>query len=357
MPCSLLPLTVQKLSECDCDKFLLAMTWELAQDFYGAEEPFHWLTELSDEAWLWLEASSQIPPQAQEFARRWRGRLIEGAMAKLAQEGFNPPTENALRAALRSGNLHLQCAAAVLVGAQRLTSLIPDLLEAAQEQSSFCLQLEVLWALTEMPDSRALNFLCRNLHRPEWRTFFKVRVVRALGQIGGPQAVEHLIAALHKGDEKVRRAAAKELGFLKDVRAIPPLIRALKYDTRIRDAVAEALLSFGELAIPPLIAALDDRYHHEEMKEVLAGFGEVVVMPLIEALQRGSEAVREGAAKVLGEIKDVRAIKPLIKALGDFAIHESVIDALVSIGEPDIWASLPFFGARQGKASPVSWKV
>ncbi|MFA0776607.1 MAG: hypothetical protein PVTTEEND_000321, partial [Candidatus Fervidibacter sp.] len=203
----------------------------------------------------------------------------------------------------------------------------------------------------------ALNFFHQNLHRAELRTFFEVRVVRALGQIGGSQAVEHLIAALHKGDEKVRRAAAKELGFLKDVRAIPPLIRALKYDTRIRDAVAEALLSFGELAIPPLIAALDDRYHHEEMKEVLAGFGEVVVMPLIEALQRGSEAVREGAAKVLGEIKDVRAIKPLIKALGDFAIHESVIDALVSIGEPDIWASLPFFGARQGKASPVSWKV
>ena len=32
-PCSLLPLTVRKLSDCNCDKFLLAMAWELAQDF------------------------------------------------------------------------------------------------------------------------------------------------------------------------------------------------------------------------------------------------------------------------------------------------------------------------------------
>jgi HEAT repeat protein len=224
----------------------------------------------------------------------------------------------------------------VLAGARKQTSLIPDLLEAVQEQSSFCLQLAVLWALTGMPDSRALNFLCRNLHCPALRTFFRVRVVRALGQIGGSQAVEHLIAALHNGDEKVRRAAAKELGFLRDVCAILPLIRALKYDIRIRDAVAQALLSFGKLAIPHLIAALDDRYHHEVVKEVLAGFGEVAVTPLIEALRRGSEAVREGAAKALGKIKDARAIKPLIEALGDFVIRKSVIDALVSIGKPAV---------------------
>jgi HEAT repeat protein len=351
-PCFLLPLTVRKLSDCNCDKFLLAMAWELAQDFYGAEEPFRWLTELSDEAWLWLEASSQIPLQAQEFAKRWQGRLMEGAMEKLAQEGFDPPTENALRAALHSGDRHLRCAAAVLAGARKQTSLIPDLLEAAQEQSSFCLQLAVLWALTGMPDSRALNFLCRNLHCPALRTFFRVRVVRALGQIGGSQAVEHLIAALHNGDEKVRRAAAKELGFLRDVCAIPPLIRALKYDIRIRDAVAQALLSFGKLAIPHLIAALDDRYHHEVVKEVLAGFGEVAVAPLIEALRRGSEAVREGAAKALGKIKDARAIKPLIEALGDFVIRKSVIDALVSIGKP---AVTPLIKALRDDNHLIRW--
>lgn len=128
--------------------------------------------------------------------------------------------------------------------------------------------------------------------------------LKALVKIGTP-AVEPLIASLNNKNKRVIEFAAKALGKIRDPRAIEPLIDAMiEYSYLVEDVVEK----FGELSVEPLIAVLNDKNSEN----------------------------RENAAKVLGEIKDIRAINPLISSLGDSELENSVSWALNCIGKSAI---------------------
>jgi len=361
---AMLPPTVRKLSNLKwyCEERLSMKVRWLAWDFFIG-------TAQSERTCLCLP--SRVREQGRAFISQWQGQLKEGAMAKLAQEGFDPPTEDALRKALHSGNLHLQCAAAVLAGVQKQTSLIADLLETAQKQSSFCFKLAVLWALAKMPDCSPLeDFLCENF------------------------AVKDLTMALRDGSEVVQKAAAKALGRLKSVDAVPFLIKALKQASKkeVRDAIMQALVSIGEPAIlhlvkdlererdeeiwraetevlkhikslhavKPIIKILEsvrNAWAYDLLKGVLISLNELAVPELVKALDDESPIVRQMAIESLAELqnlklskllKKVLAIKPLIKALLKASsvkdkkskkiekIYQATTNALLSIGEPAV---------------------
>ena len=68
----------------------------------------------------------------------------------------------------------------------------------------------------------------------------------ALGQIGGPEAFELLVAALKEGDGTTRVGAAIGLEHLGDPRAVEPLVGALEdSDDLVRELAAEALEALG----------------------------------------------------------------------------------------------------------------
>jgi len=111
---------------------------------------------------------------------------------------------------------------------------------------------------------------------------------------------------------------------LKQKRDVKGLIRALGYvkDAKVRGGAAEAL---GELkdarAVEPLIGALKDRYTdvRKAAAEALGKIGAPAVELLIAALKdkRMDRYVHEAAAEALGKSGDARAIEPLIAALKD----------------------------------------
>jgi len=149
--------------------------------------------------------------------------------------------------------------------------------------------------------------------------------VKALGQIGDNCAVEPLIAALNDVNEYVRQAAAEVLGELKDTRAIKPLIVAFNdKDKDLRRALAEALVKIGASAVELLITALK-------------GYG-----------LEYNKYVRQAAAEVLGELKDTRAIEPLIVTLNDKDkdVGRAAAEALAIIGAP---ALEPLIAALKGR--------
>jgi HEAT repeat protein len=124
------------------------------------------------------------------------------------------------------------------------------------------------------------------LHGKTWQE--RRAAAYALGEIKDPRAVEPLIQALGDPSGWVCEAAAYALGEIKDPRAVEPLIAALKdWDYYVPKAAREALVKIGKPAVEPLIMALKDE----------------------------DEDVRYAAAYALGEIKDPRAVEPLIKAL------------------------------------------
>jgi len=173
-------------------------------------------------------------------------------------------------------------------------------------------------------------------------------VTYALLGIGQP-AVEPLRNALNDKNAEVRKAAAYALGEFRDIKAVKPLREILKDEEEdtpedpkaiklliksLSDKDSESdvvvdLIRIGEPALSQLIKAFVDEKNitvrgwivatirildikAKEAKERRYNF-------FIEILKNKKAAakLRADSAHALGEIKDERAIKPLIKLLGD----------------------------------------
>lgn len=183
-----------------------------------------------------------------------------------------------------------------------------------------------------------------------------------------------LIRALgYTSDANVRRAAVAALGELGDVRAVEPLVLALKnpdwqHDWHDTAALTDALTRLGTLSVGPLIAALTwhstvvrvstagalaaigrpavqplilllgsaDLETREAAGQILAEIGADAMDQLIEALTGDVSSRRQRAARVLGEIGDPSAIGPLKRALTDelAGVRQTAAKSLGAIGDP-----------------------
>jgi hypothetical protein len=132
-----------------------------------------------------------------------------------------------------------------------------------------------------------------------------------LGGIKGPIVVDALISALKDEDLLVRRDAAEALGRIKDPRSIQPLIAALNFPTsefwRLGPTVVEALASFGESAVQPLINTLKDP----------------------------DWQIRRNAATALGEIRITAASHGISDSASPANDPRAVASLLAGLKEPD----------------------
>ena len=96
----------------------------------------------------------------------------------------------------------------------------------------------------------------------KWKTTVRFHAARALGKLGDLRAVEPLIQALKTEGWVVRESAIWALGELGDLRAVEPLIEALNDENRgLRIDAARALGNLGDVrAIEPLRELLEDNY-------------------------------------------------------------------------------------------------
>jgi len=128
------------------------------------------------------------------------------------------------------------------------------------------------------------------------------------------ESVRLLLVELKSPDSAGRARAAGELGRMADAAAAPALIAALR--DADADVGREAATSLGVLgnatAVEPLIAVVNNRdgYFHS--------------------------VVRVAAIHSLGQLRDLRAVEPLLKAIKDPMAEASAeaIDALASLSDP-----------------------
>ena len=167
------------------------------------------------------------------------------------------------------------------------------------------------------------------------------QVEEALKNIGEID-VERLIEMLKDTDFYTGRAstAASRLGYIKDTRAVFPLINALKDENKyLRGNAAEALGNIGdERAVEPLINILGDKDIAVAMAvtKALEKIGKPAVDFLIYvALNNKEEDVRRDAIEILGKIRDPRALEPLMAILKDKDSYVSfkATEALGNIGD------------------------
>ncbi|MHA1578780.1 MAG: HEAT repeat domain-containing protein [Candidatus Freyarchaeota archaeon] len=135
------------------------------------------------------------------------------------------------------------------------------------------------------------------------KTKIRFDAARALGEMGDLRAVEPLMEAVKDENRDVRWAAARALGELKDLRAVEPLIQALKDEgSDVRKAAIWALGELGDVGAVEL---------------------------LIEVLRNDIWGLRLEAARALAKIGDARAIEPLREFLEgeyDIVVQEALWD-------------------------------
>ena len=185
--------------------------------------------------------------------------------------------------------------------------------------------------------------------------------------------VESLVECLGSRDAALRESAARLLGKIGDARAIKALVGTLTNDSPdVVQAAAEALrmlrwkpdktaagaaywasqtefgkcVEMGPVAIPSLVTALGDRHRagREAARQALIQIGATAVESIIDALADGAKPVRTNAALALGEIGDLRSVRPLIARLADRDedVRLAARRALIQIGGP---AVEPLIGA------------
>jgi len=210
---------------------------------------------------------------------------------------------------------------------------------------------------SQRKDRRAVGSVIAALKDPEWSVVF--RAAQALGELRDPRAIQPLLQAAARPGEmfdsnvavrylsralyaigkrsvkpavahlthrhaNVRRVAAASLARLQARRAIPALIRAVRDpDKKVREWARVALGHIGVAAIPSLVAAMRQPDLHvkgwlEEVGQiawVLVEMGQPAVPPLLRALEDSSAHLRAGAISALGQLKDSRALIPVISCL------------------------------------------
>ena len=146
-------------------------------------------------------------------------------------------------------------------------------------------------------------------------------VTKILSIVADERVAKPLQSALLSSDWIVRMYAAKALAKLKWAEATETLVLLLQDTVKaVRDEAVAALQAIGDPAVSPLVKTL----HHQEWTirlRAAEALGKLrasqAVGPLVECLMEDPDtAVRQDAAKALGEIGSVGAVDSIIGGLG-----------------------------------------
>jgi len=160
-----------------------------------------------------------------------------------------------------------------------------------------------------------------------------------LAAIGDNRVIDPLIGALLSPDWIVRMYAARALARIRAPEAVETLVLLLQDTVKaVREEAASAIVALGEKSIPSLLKALDNPDWRVRLR-VVEAMGMVklpfAIEPLLSLLSHDPDtAVRQDAARALGEIGDRRAVPGLLTALDQTKIRTPVIEALGNIGDP-----------------------
>lgn len=202
---------------------------------------------------------------------------------------------------------------------------LPDVQEAASQAlfqigCAFWGRCCALKVLAEVADASVVPQIVPSLKDDSSDVRFEA--VRALGKVGGAEAVQHLVRITRKDDRDfIRREAVRFLRTAGQGQAniLATALRGLKDSSRgVRVESARLLGGFQDAkSILPLLKAMADPHWsvRESAEIALLNFGRDAAELLIGALKSASWTTRLRAARLLGEIGAPEAVAPLENAL------------------------------------------
>lgn len=213
---------------------------------------------------------------------------------------------------------------------------LPPLLEALRAPE-LALRVEAAGLLGRLGDEAVLEPLIQALQDPERRV--REAAALALGEVGEPTAIPALLERLGDLERQVQQAAAQALAALGGDDPAEMRERLEHADWRVRRGAALALgYSSGAEAVGLLLPCLGDAEANvrQAATEALVRLGASAVIPLLGLLTVEDVEKRHTAISILAQIKDRRALIPLLNLLWhpEQPTRAAALQALQTIG-PD----------------------
>jgi HEAT repeat protein len=238
--------------------------------------------------------------------------------AARALASLQPPAYDPLYKALKHESWDVRVEAARALGEQGDGTTLATLIELYPRENirdEYALsrpgqvRRSILQAFRESGTGEHVPFLIEALKDPEVEV--RREAVYPLGRIGDPRAVPALIKLLNDPRPLVVKDAAIALGKIGDARAVGPLVKLL---------ARQATTITYEMDGPDYSGGITRRrtfWENSDAEEALIQIGGPSVRPLLRELKGSRSNARCGAIRVLGRLRDRRAVEPLIRALGD----------------------------------------
>ncbi|MFH1860828.1 MAG: HEAT repeat domain-containing protein [bacterium] len=181
---------------------------------------------------------------------------------------------------------------------------------------------DVIISLGKIGSAAAIPALIECLNDENW--IIRGKAVHALGEIGSVEIADAIIHMCKDKDESVQKEAITALGKIRAAKAIPLLIDILIHYTEDRDNTSDKYMNLAALS--------------------LIKIGTPSTIPLLRILRDKNPQVRQYVAYALGEIRDTRAILPLMEALfeEDELPRRDISSALVNMGTAAVPVLLPY---------------
>jgi HEAT repeat protein len=243
-------------------------------------------------------------------------------------------------AALQDDRFGVRHCASSRLGALRRPGAVEPLVAALGDEN-WSVRQAAAEALGSIADPRAVPALCEHFADD----LAGIQVRKALVATGAV-VVPCLISQLRHPQEEMRAEAARTLEEVPDARAVGPLGEALADQGEfVASSAVRALATIGnDAAVVALAASVSDprvRFGFDEVDALLVRLGARAVAPLLLQVRPGCPGLAR-AATLLGQIKDPRAVEPLIGLLDDPSpvVARAAARALASIGDPRAAAPL-----------------
>jgi HEAT repeat protein len=256
--------------------------------------------------------------------------------------------------------------ALVEIGKSSVEQLINLIYQDCKYQRDKNIKINAIKALGKIGDDRATSHLIKIAKEPA--SFGAGSAIESLGLIGSFECIGFLIEQLKSTDKNNQRKAYEALRCVERDKITEPLLNALylnEDNLNFQKFINSLLIEIGDVrAIQTIIDLLkgdNDDIHSKAINALkrikwtpqskeqelwmsalkyergdVKKFNELSLIPAIRLIVNGDKYLREGAAEILGGIRDARSVEFLIQALKDKEIDKIARDSLVRLKEISI---------------------
>ena len=184
----------------------------------------------------------------------------------------------------------------------------------------------------------------------------RLRAVKLIGKIGGPDAGPALHQRLSESDDRVRHEVVRNLGSLQYEPAIEDLADLIPdSSTDMARALADAFRDYGKLGIDLLVTRYDSPSQSSNRgayKDLLIAVGPEIADSVIKLLRGRSFFENRDTFEILRRIKNPRVATLMLPYLANEEVADQVIEAMRQLGSNAVEATITAL-QKQKKSSEL----